>query len=1074
MSPANARQAGVNYHIPPQPLDRALNEFGLQSGSTMMVDAALLQGIRTAGFDGVANPEQALTALLRNTALSYRHSGNVFVVRPVAAAATGDGAAGKAMLRPAAVEQATPPASPPPPGGPKGHASGNVQAATAVAADPEQIQEIIVTAQKRAESIQKVPIAISAFTAKNLDEYKIEGGAELLRAIPNVNFSKSNFTGYNFSIRGVGTKAVSVTTDPAVAVSFNNTPLIRNRLFEQEYLDVERVEVLRGPQGTLYGRNATGGVVNMISAKPTDKFEGEVEGEVGNYDSRRLRGMINIPITDTFAIRAAGSYTNRSGFDYNSVTDSDVDGRKLWSGRVTLGWKPSPDFNATLIWEHFGEHDDRARTGKQLCTPDAGPTMIGDTPVPDALRPELSQGCKPGSLYDAAAYGVPNGLSQPFVQAAAGAVSIGFDGPFGNSVPLINPNVDPYAGVTQSRDLRTIATAIDPRFRARNDVIQLNLDMGVAPGLRAYSQTLYTEDHYYSLQDYNRFNSNPVFNDSNNATDFFGSPLVGGLTPGGVFTDPQLGPSNRILSADVTKSRSTQWTQEVRLQSSFSGPINFSVGANYLHFHVNEDYYVFNNLFTALAEGLFNGGNTIPFGGSIADCPPGDTSGCVYIDPNPINKINGQGHNYFRSHNLYSVDSYAAFGEAYWRIRDNLKLTAGLRWTDDQKTTTPIPSQLLLAPGQVGGGFENAGYPEDPDIKQSWKKVTGRFALDWTPRLSFTDSTLFYASFSRGYKGGGTNSPGIDANPEVFQFQAQPSTFKPEYLNAFEIGTKNTLDGGRITLNASAFYYDYKNYQISKIIDRAAVNENFNAHTWGFEMEATWRPVPRLRLNANLGYLGTRLASGSKSIDVMNRTQGNPDYVEVRPWVQLTSNCIAPRDKVEKILANPFSPAVALAALCGGAGQFGNFQPGSFFSQLYGFTYNPLTDAPNGGQGIAADVGGNELPNAPHWTFNIGAQYGFEVDSWEVTPRIDFYVQSASWARIYNTPYDRLKSWSNTNISLTFEEKRSQFTMQLYVKNLFNKSPITDAFTNSDDSGLTTNVFTLDPRIIGLSLKKRF
>src|SRR3546814_1244099 len=88
-------------------------------------------------------------------------------------------------------------------------------------------------------SIQDVPISVSAFSAKSLDEQKIEGGSELVRAVPNVSFSKTNFASYNFSIRGIGTKALSVTSDPAVAISFNNTPLIRNRLFEQEYFDVE-------------------------------------------------------------------------------------------------------------------------------------------------------------------------------------------------------------------------------------------------------------------------------------------------------------------------------------------------------------------------------------------------------------------------------------------------------------------------------------------------------------------------------------------------------------------------------------------------------------------------------------------------------------------------------------------------------------------------------------------------------------------------------------------------------------------------------------------------------------------
>src|SRR3546814_16773829 len=123
------------------------------------------------------------------------------------------------------------------------------------AADEYRGNEIVVTAQKRVESVQDVPIAVTALSQKTLEEQKIEGGPDIMRAVPNLTFSKSNFTGYNLSIRGVGTNAVSATSDPGVAVSFNNSGLIHNRFFEHEFFAMERDEVLSWPQGTLYGRN---------------------------------------------------------------------------------------------------------------------------------------------------------------------------------------------------------------------------------------------------------------------------------------------------------------------------------------------------------------------------------------------------------------------------------------------------------------------------------------------------------------------------------------------------------------------------------------------------------------------------------------------------------------------------------------------------------------------------------------------------------------------------------------------------------------------------------------------------
>jgi len=956
------------------------------------------------------------------------------------------------------------------------------------------IDDIIVTAQKREQSIQDVPIAVTALSSETLETLRIEGGSELLRAVPNVAFSKANFSMYNFSIRGIGTKAVSASSDPAVAVSFNNTPLIRNRLFEQEYLDVNRVEVLRGPQGTLYGRNATGGVVNMFPHLPNFEPAAFATGEIGNYGSVRGQLMANIPFGDTFAIRGAASFTQRDGFDYNSFNDTHVNDRDMITTRLSALWEPTARFRANMIWEHFEEDDNRSRTGKQLCTRDPGPTSVGGVTIGQEMnRNVLSQGCQAGSLYDDAAYSAPNGGSYGPVRFLYGMLTIGQTAGR-QPIPAIPIGLDPYDGVTQSRDLREIATSYDPVFRAKNDVVQMNLEFDLSDNLTLYSQTAYSKDDYYASQDYARYVSNPVFNDSSNVFSSNGILDPSPITPGGIYNDPQLGPSDRIMIVDLSQSDNRQWYQEFRLQSSNDGMFNFSLGANYLDFKSQDDYYVFGNVFSMIAEYFYNVDLTRRpgiVGGSVRSrlCDDANPAECVYVDPNPIGNINGDGHNYFRSKNVVEIRSWALFGEGYWDLTPGLRLTAGLRYTDDTKITTPHPSQLLLGamgdgrPGPGSGGFVREGYPALPDIEQDWQAVTGRLVLDWKPQLSFTDDTLVYASYARGYKGGGTNPPRMDLNPGVVEYQPLSSTFEPEYVNAFEIGLKNSLMDHRLRLNATAFYYDYKDYQVSQIVDRISLNENFDARVWGLELEAMFRPTPNFQIDGNFGYLNTRIADGEGSVDVMNRTQGNPDWTVVRPWIQVPSNCIAPTELVERILARDspamqFNTNLALSALCAGSSRFGTFNPDMTsqlpFWMIYGFEYRPLEDAPNGGRGFLADLSGNELPNSPTWTANIGAQYTWFMGNWDLTVRGDYYRQAESYFRIYNTEYDRLKGWDNVNLSVVLEDADRGLTFSAYVKNLFDDAPIVDAFTNSDDTGLTTNVFTLDPRLVAFRVTKSF
>ncbi len=1074
-STAQAEEPQRRFDIEAQPLSDALLDYARQSDRVITVPPALVEGRMAEAVSGDMPPEEALRRLLADTGLSTERSASgAYRVR---AADDGDN-------EPEEENTDQEPAEEPEPQG-----------------AAQSIDNITVTAQRREQRIQDVPIAVSAFSARDLDSRKIEGGSELLRAIPNVTFSKNNFSMYNFSIRGVGTKAISAASDPGVAISFNNTPLIRNRLFEQEYLDVQRVEVLRGPQGTLYGRNATGGVVNMIPniATHSDEIEGNFGVEVGNYASRRMRGHINVPVTDTFAVRLAGAATRRDGFDYNTFTERNVNDRNLWSSRLSASWTPSDRFRANLIWEHFDEDDQRARTGKQLCTTDPGPTQIGATAINEiGLQNILSQGCLPESLFSPAAYGTPNAASFPAYRATSVVISLGplpGDDVFQSIVPF---GANPYEGIVQSRDLREIATAYDPHFRAENDVAQLNFEFDITDQLTIHSQTTYAKDDYWSTQDYARFISNDIFFDTSLLERR--SPIA----PGGIYTDPQLGPSSRLEAADLSQSDNEQWYQEFRLQSQLDGNFNFLLGANYLHFDTQDDYYVFNNLFGVAAEYIYNqwlvgaGPKPPPFENTsvITDECDEDYNGgnptfseCVYIDRSPINNLAGDGHNYFRSKNVIETRSWAVFGEGYWDVRPDLRVTLGLRYTDDRKSSTPYPTQLLLganldgSPGASSGGFLRRGFFADPKVKQDWEALTGRLVVDWRPQLAFTDETLIYGSYSRGYKGGGTNPPRAAINTDIVQYLPLVGTFEPEYLNAFEVGAKNAFADGRATLNATAFYYDYQDYQVSQIVDRTSLNENFDATVWGLELEGIVRPTPQLQFDGNLGYLNTRIASGEGSIDVMDRTAGNEDWTVVRPWVQVPSNCIAPTEHVETVIAGApaygdFLTTLALSALCSGSRNWGTFNPEVQstlrFNQFYGFVYNPLTDAPNNGRGIETDLSGHELPNAPSWTANLGTQYTFHQGEWELTPRADYYWQDESYFRVFNSEYDRLKSWDNLNVSFTMVRPRDRLVLELYVKNVFDDTPIVDAFTNSDDTQLTTNVFTLDPRLWGLRISKDF
>ena len=1099
-----------SFDIPAGDMDHALRTYMEQSGLQVFVRDDAVRGVSTKGVKGDLSPGDALSRLLSGSGLvTHREDGAVAIVR---------GSQSSQIQLP--VLQLAQASSPPRPA----------------------VETVTVTSSKLGGAdVQSIPIAITALSQEQLTATQTAGGPDLVKQVPNLTFTKTNFTGYSIQIRGIGTQAISVTTDPAVAVALNDIPFIRNHFFEQEFYDLGQAEVLRGPQGTLYGRNATAGVVNLVTAKPTDQFEAQASADMGNYHNRRFEGMINIPILDDRVdVRLAGEWTKRQGYTLNELNGDQVDGRDLWSGRLSVAWKPLENLKATLVWEHFSEDDDRMRTSKQLCKTDPGLSSVNGVHVPNpgeagggaiiqaftVTTGYLSQGCLPSSLYSAEAFGVPNGYSLPYVVAGwvSGAVRIS----------------NPYAGTTQSTNLREIETQINPIYKAKNDTVELNADYNLMPELTVTSQTGFNEDSLWSTEDYNRFNTAPdIFLQPKGFGDRLLSLIVpdgnyvcgdgnvtiggnacgnqGGGTPTGYFCDPQLGCSTRLVAQDVSRERAWQLSQEFRLSSSFSGPFNFSVGGNYMHYETVEDYYVFSNSLTLFAAtsgshnpvlrggldptwipgvsdnqeclqagqlGQYYGGG---YGHQYDDPTLGagqPTSVCYAIDPNPLASVDDAGHNYFLSRNPYVLNSYAGFGEAYYNVLKNLKLTGGLRWTDDQKHFTLIPSELLAN----GYGYASTGV-----VDQNWQKFTGRFAANWTPQLDFTDQTLVYASYSRGYKAGGANPPGAPLyayGPGTQGIPTHPLTFAPEFVNAFELGSKNTLLDGALTLNGDIFFYDYHGYQISEIVDRTSINLNFDATVRGAELEATYEPLPGLRFKFAGGYEHTRLADGSNSVDLMDRTAGHPGWIVMKPFVTQSSNCIFPTYVVAALVgggvAGPNSgegnPSVSVCGLYGAnsgtdidpvtqspytstpapgvfvpswykgfdplAGTAGDPYTGQNVSQ--GIDYGPV---PNGGAGFSKDLSGNELPNAPPFTVSFSADYTLPVTSdWAATIRGDYYWQDYSWVRVFNdNPYDRLRGYTNVNLALILTSQEGWQVMG-YVKNVFDTTDITGAFLNSDDS----------------------
>lgn len=965
--------------------------------------------------------------------------------------------------------------------------------------------EIVVTAQRTEQTLQDVPIAVSAFSGDDLQARQLESFTDLQFNIPNFSFSRTQFTGSTISLRGIGQLAVGSSTESSVSVHVNEVFISAPRLFETEFFDVERVEVLRGPQGTLFGRNATGGVINVVTAKANpDQVEGYIDAEYGNFNSVKLQGALNIPLTDTLAVRLAGTTIQRDGFTENLFNGQDIDDRNINSIRGSIRWLPTDNTTIDITGSYLTENDSRSRSQKQSCA---------DGP----LQPLL--GCQPGversftSAVDLRSTFLANASQEALALITQNPAAAAF-GLFSLATPqTVQPqpadprqvNIDftpqydaeeTYVVVNAQHDFETFSVKFNGGYGNSKIATRNDFDGGVGPVLTLPPafQTLPALQELFGngfpLSDFDLGIEGP-----NNGL----TGIIGGFSQG---------TSNRFQSVDLSIGETDYLTLEGIVSSSFDGPFNFLAGINYLDTNGFADFAVattgldffsltLGTLLTQAAQadaaGQAAAAATIGAGGSPAQAQ----AAALQAGQAAAAAVGQIGFGlftpfFFNDTDDSSTESLSFFGEAYFDITDTLKFTGGIRHNRDTKavrdrgnllesasTTNPailggIPPVVPLGTQNVrplldanelvqceplGSFCPDGGINDFRVAEADFNATTGRAVLQWTP----DNATQLYVSYTRGYKPGGFNPRTLISDI--------PLVFGDEFINSFEGGYKGSLFNGVLRTNLTAFYYDYSGLQVSRIVGNSSVNENIDATVFGLEGEFVALLTDQLTVNLNASYLDTSIGEFA-AVDVRNPTQGLPG-LDLIADITNGANCVinnngAPsligqsfgNPQVDPLIASNFSSCAGLAqalpainALSGGLTNFELLENG----------------------GVETSVQGNALPGSSEFQIAGGVQYEFFAgDNLSITPRVDAYYQTEFFTNIFNQPQDRVDPYVNINAQINFAPREGNWYARIFVQNVTDNDAITGQFDVGQSAGNFTNVFLLEPRRWGVGLGYRF
>jgi iron complex outermembrane receptor protein len=634
-----------------------------------------------------------------------------------------------------------------------------------------ELEEITVTATKRAESIMDVPLAISAMSGEFIRDANLNDIKDLISFTPGITGnSKDSFLDF-VSVRGIRTIDFGNGGDPSVSLYKNGLYQGRTGSAVSSLYDIERSEVLRGPQGFLFGRNSVSGAINVITAKPDlDKQGGYVELDAGERGVLVFEGAINIPTSDTFGLRLSGYHSEEDGYVKNLAGGPDLIAHDKDSIRLSARYQT----DSTTV-DFFAEVEDRNQTGTVYRATGGGYRQLeARVTADDSVDPN-------GTAFDF-----------HFPRMNGGPVSYSSDG----------------RTVNNDNSLKPIDEA---------EILHFGLDIEYDMEWATFTSLTGFKDHDYSyVEDYD---ASPIilFNyGQDQEGDYFEQEFR--------LTSKTDGPLSWYAGVSFYKENIDTIFLGQQSEDAYCAGYWYYSG-----YESCEGMFYYYNYLDGYYRTYYNDPN---YPAAYEANDPDFSYFCDnYLDyyfgtcewtPSTVTAPDGTTLANDRNRIIGKYQGYSAYLDLSYQFSESFDMSFGVRYTYDEKEFSqevlPDPGGSLLA-YKVQTGFSTPNGPLTD--KQDWDEVTYRVVANWRP----TDNSLIFGSITTGYKPGGFGSfnieprAGVDACELPFGLcvadnsTERPGDFGPETVTSYEVGYKGRVLDGRMQIAANAFFYDYQDLQ---------------------------------------------------------------------------------------------------------------------------------------------------------------------------------------------------------------------------------------------------------------------